>query len=1658
MKNWIKRIAKWIGKTILFLLGFFLVLFGLVWAVLKFPTVQNYLVHKATHFVSEKTGTRVELGRIGIAFPKSIVLEHLFLDDAKKDTLLYLGELEVDIDMLALLNKKVEVNYLGINHLNGRLTRDKVSGQFNFQFLIDAFVSKEPKAPQPKDTTSSSWLIGAEKLELSDARFSFLDSLGATYLVSRLSKLELELDDLDLAGKGVRIDESLISGLQVSLLKGKSPIPDTSKSKGSGGWDYVLINQLQVDHFLVDYRSLVDSTHIFTNLGTAQLESAHLSLANESVDLKNFDLQHTVAKIGLRKDPVTQAPAIVDTVKKAIKKGWMVNAGRIYFHENSFDFDYSHVPPTTEGIDFNHLHLTGLNTEIANASYQGLNIKAQIKQLQAQEKNSGFGIRSLRANLKMDSGSVDVKKLNLVTNHSRIGHSLHASYTSLDQIASTLQANCRLEKTNLAVQELFLFAPQLKKNPFLAKNAYRDIQVSLHANGSMKKMNIYQLNVNTADSTQIVAKGIVTHADNPDKLSLDLDIQKVYTTSNDLNAILPDSTLPSSIAIPRFIQLQGHHSGTMSSFSTQLAIKSSHGNAHIKAKMRGMTQKRPAYDLHLETPGFDFGHLIKQSTVGRMSGTVALEGEGLDQNTAKAAASVYIRSIRLQDYVYKEIKLDAHINQGQANVYTSVNDSNVALRLNGEVGFLKGKEYCKAHLNLLGLDLYELHFQEEHLQVSAMVDVDLKGFSMSSSSGHLDARNIQITKDAQKYRIDSLVLVSVNESNRNSMELSSSIIAAKFNGNIDLLSVAPTVTQHLNQYFEFGEKSPKSVKPQNFEFEVKINESAIVREILLPSLNTYDPIQLKGGFNSAEDKLWLNLDAPNVEYGSMKLTKTKFDIDSDKDKINYDFGLESFHNGGIELDQTSFSGHVRSDTVNMNLQIKDSTIGNKLVLNSFLTKKKNNHFHFSMLPGISIGDRTWEVDKDNFIEFGTHYLYVNRFGLQRHHQSILAQTSPGKEGNGLNIKIEQFHLHTLSRLVERKDSLLKGTINGEAKLMNYQKQLAFTSDLSFTDLTFKTSKIGNLYIKADNLTDNRYTVKAHVDGMNNDVDLGGYLSTVGDKSYLDMKVDIKALQMASIESFTSGQIKGSSGAIKGTIDIQGEPSAPDIDGRVIFNEVRTKVAFLNEYLYMKSEAIEVSNKGVHFPEFTVRDTLNNTAVVDGWVYMKKFKDYKFDLRLKTSDFLVLNTTAIQNKMYYGRVTVDSDIKLKGTPALPEVKADIALVGGSYFTYTIPESKMVVDRGDGVIEFLYDPEDMHPIMMRHTTEMPKESALKGMDLMAKIKIDSYTGFKLMLDPTSGDSLVVRGDANLNLAIDPSGKMSLSGIYELTSGKYKAYIENVVPKEFLLEKGSKIIWNGDPLDAHVDITARYDIKTSARDLMTIGNSGMPITDSSALAKPLMFNVFLLMKGELLKPVISFKLGMPENQRSAAGGAIYSKINEINAQEAELNKQVFSLLVLSKFMPATPTGGGGGAASVARSSVSKIMSDQLNSLSSKYLKGVEMTVDLQSYNYSQGGKTQSNTALNVGVKKSFNRITVQVGSNVALHGQQAAKQNNVQNLTSDVQIGYMLTEDGRYQLEAFRQNQVDGLVNGIIVETGVGIMFNRNFTTYKELFSPPKKEGKK
>jgi len=285
-----------------------------------------------------------------------------------------------------------------------------------------------------------------------------------------------------------------------------------------------------------------------------------------------------------------------------------------------------------------------------------------------------------------------------------------------------------------------------------------------------------------------------------------------------------------------------------------------------------------------------------------------------------------------------------------------------------------------------------------------------------------------------------------------------------------------------------------------------------------------------------------------------------------------------------------------------------------------------------------------------------------------------------------------------------------------------------------------------------------------------------------------------------------------------------------------------------------------------------------------------------------------------------------------------------------------------------------------------------------------------------------------------------------------------LESVIKRKFEIDPGGTIIWNGDLLDAEISINAIYSVRASPIDLIADQMSGMSETDRNKYKQLYPFLVFLKLRGEILHPEISFEIQLPPGDKGILGGAVNAKLNMLNEDPSALNKQVFALLVLGRFVQENPLQTeSGGASSTVRTTVGKFLSAQLNKWSSKVKSGVELNFDIQSYDDYQTGQAQGRTQVEIGLKKQLlnERLTVQVGGTVDVEGEKA-KQNSASDITGDVTVEYKLTEDGRYRLKAFRQNQYEGAIEGQLVETGAGILYVRDFDKWKEFFKAPKNKS--
>jgi hypothetical protein len=378
---------------------------------------------------------------------------------------------------------------------------------------------------------------------------------------------------------------------------------------------------------------------------------------------------------------------------------------------------------------------------------------------------------------------------------------------------------------------------------------------------------------------------------------------------------------------------------------------------------------------------------------------------------------------------------------------------------------------------------------------------------------------------------------------------------------------------------------------------------------------------------------------------------------------------------------------------------------------------------------------------------------------------------------------------------------------------------------------------------------------------------------------------------------------------------------------------------------------------------------------------------------------------------------------------------------------------VVER-EGIIEFVDKDAPLNDSLFLAKYDTLNQSSILGMDISANIELDKNAELSLVIDEANGDFVKMKGEAILNGGIDKSGKVTLTGSYELDEGSYELSF-NFLRRKFNIQKGSKITWAGEPTHANLDVTAVYVANTTAIELVQDQVEG--INDDLRYRQKLPFEVHLNMDGELLKPTLTFDILLPEESTvkidNTIATLVETRLAQLKSEPSELNKQVFALLLLNRFVSENPfasAGGGFNAGSLARQSVSKILAEQLNNLAGDLIAGVDINFDLvSSEDYTSGG-LQNRTDLNVGLSKRLlnDRLTVTVGTQFELEGGRQTSQSGAGSTSPNINIAYNLTKDGRYLIRAYRKNEYEGVIEGYIIENGVGFVVNVDYNQFKEI----------
>jgi hypothetical protein len=1658
-------------KTILWIIASILFLILLVVVLIQVPAVQNFAKDKAVSFLENKIHTKVEISHISLGLPKLIVLEGVYFEDQKKDTLIAGDKLKVDISLLKILHHQVEVNEIDLEGITTNISRGPDS-VFNFQYILNAFTSAQ-KAPVKPDDTASSMRFSVGTVTLDKINVSYKDAITGNNIKFILGHFDTKIKDFDLDKMKFTIPKITISDIDTKIIQ--TPVAATPVDTSSKPMNMSLnLGTIDISRVRVDYQSSTMATRV--NLGQLLVEINNIDLKNQKVDIKSIELNGTRAALTLAK-PQAVAKAVVKAVKKldtivaAPQTGpaWSAKLGKISFSGDNIKFDNDAQKPLPKGLDFGHMDIRDLNADIENLGYSTDSTSGVINSFTFSEK-SGLALKKFHTKFLYGAKSSYLKDLLVETPQSVIQKDLEVSYQSLATLSTNmgqLYVNANLDGSRLGLRDVLLLMPAMASMEPFKHSPNAVFRIEGRVVGKMNDLHIPNFEVSGLSRTHIKLSANLKGLPNMNKAYFDVNIGDLSTGSGDISKLVVPGMIPASVSVPSSLDLKGNFKGGMYNFNTHLVLRTNYGAVDLNAAMKnGNSQTAAAYIADIKVNNLNAGALTKQpQMVGNLSLTAHVKGTGLDPKKASLQFSGDVASAYVKGYNYQNLVLSGTAQNGSYTAKASMKDPNIAFSLDGKANMNNKYPSVSATLNIDSVNLQKLNFSKTPMTFHGKVVADVPTADPNYLNANIKLTDLMVAQSSQVIKLDTVSLISTATADSSTLKLKAPMLYVHMAGKYKLAEIGTAMQDLTNKYFNTGEAAATATtkptySPEQFKFDIHIVKAPIAAT-LVPDLKQLDPVLITGQFDSQAGNLTVNGAMPKVVYGTNTVNNIKLSINTGNNALNYNISVDEAKVGtSVDLLYTSLSGNAENNKLNLALQVSDAKKKARYRIAGVFSVLPNEYQFSFLTNGLLLDYNNWAVNADNALEFGSKGILAKDFSISNAGQ-ILSVNSDTQEMNApLTVKFTNFKIETLTRAAEQDSLQVGGMINGEAHISDMQKAMKFTAALNIGNFNFKQDTIGNIAIKVNNQTDNAYSADVSITGKGSQVNMTGMYYTAP-SSRFDMDLNIVSLNMKGIEGFSFGAIRNASGIISGDLKISGTPAAPVVRGNVAFNKVGFNVSMLNSYFSMPNESITFNNDGILFNDFTLVDSLGNKATVAGTVYTKDFSKFSFGLDITANNFRVINSTAADNKLYYGKLYLDTRIKIRGDMNKPVVDAELTINDKTNLTVVLPQDDPGIEDRKGVVEFVNPNEPKEDsIFLAKQLDSLKKSEVTGMDLSATININKAANFTVVVDARNGDVVQLKGDAHLNMAIDPSGKISLTGTYTVNQGSYNlAYA--TVKRKFNFKSGSTITWNGDPTKASINITAIYVANVPPIDLVSdqIGSG----QNTTMYKQKLPFDVDLGLTNDLLKPKITFDIVLPDSTYSVSPeviATVNARLSQVRQDTNEMNKQVLGVLILGHFIgdnPLQSQGGSTGINGAIRGSVSSLLSDQLNKLAGNLIGGVQLSFNLTSGADYSTGQQQNRTDLNVGLSKAFlnDRVTVTVGNNFNLEGQNQPGEKTT-DIAGDVSVNYKLTKDGRYLVRVYRRDQYI-VVEGEVVETGVGFTITYDFNKFKELFAKKTPEEK-
>ena len=1640
---------KWLNG---FLLGLAVILFLIAAFVLLLHTSKGKSIVKKRieTYLNDKLQTLVRINSIDYRLPQWVELNGVLIMDKFNDTLLVGKSLLVNIDMLKLMSNDIQLTKINLDSVNLFVRRNELDSNFNYQFLIDAFT-----APKDTNAVQKPMQLTLGTIALNNVGFNFQDAKLKMYYRARIGRLDADIEKVDLSNQNYQINTWTIGNSQITVVDSSSTKEITAFETPNNEPIPLMLqmNKLGLRNIQFEYKAISDKLSFSTTVDTFQIDNPAVDLAKQSVNADNLILNNSRVSFAQGKEPGGGSTTEI----------WKITAGNISLDNNSFTFDNNLRKPVNNGIDFNHLRITNIDLEAKGTIFEGTKLKSDIVS-SSLDINDKARIREVKGSVNLTDSFVQITDARVAANSSRINTSGTIYFPIVKQNSNQSNANISLNisQSYVAYADVLLFAPQLRTQLPLALETNERVSITGNASGTIKQLNFRNLNLSTSSGRLALAtSGNVRNLDNPQRIQYQLRIDNFFANKNILAPSVLQKLEKQNLQLPQTVSMRGSLGGTTNSISPDLLVNTSYGSAQVKGNLTNLNNPdNLQYNLQLNANSMETGKWIgNDSLLGKLDGNITIRGRGTNINTLVADAKVLINSFVFNGYSYSNVDLEGRLDNGNYSIEGDINDPNLVTAINLTGNFQGNYPSATGNINIVRADFGKLNLSPDSLIVSSNIIIDAANLDPKLLNASVFADSSTLVMNGRTYYLDSLLVKGNSDSDTTLISIQSPLLIANLQGKYNYVDLPVQLNSYIQRNY-MQRADTVAFVAQQAKLDATLVQHDLIAQ-LIPNLSIKDNVIINGDFNNAiqDTALRVDLSSPAISFTSTKLEEVRLNIRGSDTALRFSIGAENLFTPQQQFYTPRVEGVFHQSMINADAKTFDAE-GKEYYSAKADIKLEDNRTVINLKDSLILNYENWNIVPTNSVSIEKGGFVFTDFTISNNKQYLSINSQRPTPDAPLEIKVDSFQIANLLSIINRDTLLADGKLH--ARVTIQQPIINFPGidgTATIDSLTIQRIPVGDLNLKSTYQND-IVTLDASVTGQNEMTFKGQIRPRAGT---IDLTASLKELNANVIEALSAGQISRASGNLHGDIRLTGEVGAPEWNGSIKFDTVAFALTqFGSLYRIDPNQEILVQHPEIRLDQLKIRDTANNLLTINGAATTIPGNVFGLNFTVRTRNFIAINSPRRPESIVYGLGVIDANVRLGGTSNLPDLDGNVTLRNPSSVHYAVPQRTVYVDARKEIVEFI-NMDTVQSLagtyLYRIEDSVRTVNRFRGLKYNLNLQVRDDAELSILIDPATNDELVIRGEGMMNVGLDENGELGITGVYRLDSGYYQMNYR-LLKRRFELVEGSTLSFQGDPKDATADITAQYEVLASAEELLGDEVGETPENLGASFGQRIPFIVVLYIKGSITKPELSFDIKLKEGTagvNSTMIAAIDNRLAQIRYNISDLNKQVFGLLILNRFIGASPGDFFAGnsafnANDIAKESVGRFVGEAINQLAADLIQGADVRFNVKNYRATDNTINRTDVDINVSKAMLDNRLVVTLGKNFTLEGEDPLAKSQQATLGSqlpDISTAYKISRDGRYMIRVYRRNQYEAILDGYFIETGAAFLITVDYNHLQEIF---------